>query len=900
MYQQNPLESVNLLTCGKAQLFLLLGLLGFYAQAAAEVTLDGSLGHREKLKGPNYQIKAGMGQQQGGNLFHSFSSFNLEAGEAAVFYGPENVDNIISRVTGGQASWIDGWIYSAVPKANLYFINRAGVLLGPNAWLTIGGSVHFTTADYLRFSGEHEEKFYAMAGKGSSFSSAPPSAFGFLEPPYGEISKTGGFLSVSEGKTFSLTGGDISLAEGQKNVRFLDTEKNTGYRGTTSSHIHAPGGTVNLVSVASAGEEIPVNMSAESVSAKKFGTIRLTDSTSATENLQKGKRAYGNLNVSGAGGGRIYIHGGKIFLSNGYVFADTLGIENGNGIDINATEELVLNQGARITTQVAPKVRDPVFLAENKTGRFFVARERSDGKAPRVTGQGGTITITAPSILIEDGSQVNSNASPATLGKAGSIHMEADKLEISGYYAGSTDLSSGLLSNTGSAGDGGKITVKAKTLLVNNFGVIRADTVGSGDAGHISIEADRLLLQSGGQIKVSAGGAQAIGHDTGHSGSLTINAAESIQITGYGSSLHGNTFTAGKGGTVEITAPSLEITDQGTIETATRGEGQGGNIELRVDTLKIDSEGIITVDTSTGTGTAGNLKITAAESITLAERNPQAQANISSRSQGAGDAGKIELKTALLKLRQGGRISSDAEAEGKGGDIAVQADEIHIFGANSGISSKTIQTAEGGTLTLNAKDKLRITDAGHINAASEMNSEAAGNAGDIVIHAGMITLENGQVTTKAVKARGGNIQLNAQGRMKLFHSQITANAGGEDIQDSGGNVTLQTPEYILLQNGRIVANAKGGNGGNITIDNARGVLGSQTVYMDVSSEMRIDGKIIFNAPAPDFSQLEIAPDTPLSDKLVHSHCTIDMDASETSSMISVGRGGVSADILEWF
>ncbi|MCP4111112.1 MAG: filamentous hemagglutinin N-terminal domain-containing protein [Desulfobacteraceae bacterium] len=41
-------------------------------------------------------------------MFHSFSNFNINAGENAVFSGPDSVRNIISRVTGGEASRTDG------------------------------------------------------------------------------------------------------------------------------------------------------------------------------------------------------------------------------------------------------------------------------------------------------------------------------------------------------------------------------------------------------------------------------------------------------------------------------------------------------------------------------------------------------------------------------------------------------------------------------------------------------------------------------------------------------------------------------------------------------------------------------------------------------------------------
>ena len=121
--------------------------LAFTAQAG--VSTDGSLGQAGALPGPNYQITPELGQQVGGNLFHSFGQFSVSAGESATFSGPTSVSNIIGRVTGGEASLIDGTLRSTIPGANLYLLNPAGVLLGENATLDVNGSVHVSTADYF-------------------------------------------------------------------------------------------------------------------------------------------------------------------------------------------------------------------------------------------------------------------------------------------------------------------------------------------------------------------------------------------------------------------------------------------------------------------------------------------------------------------------------------------------------------------------------------------------------------------------------------------------------------------------------------------------------------------------------------------------------------------------------
>ena len=53
------------------------GLTCFTVQA--EITLDGTLGPSGSLPGPDFVIPAEVGQQLGGNLFHSFGLFNIDA-----------------------------------------------------------------------------------------------------------------------------------------------------------------------------------------------------------------------------------------------------------------------------------------------------------------------------------------------------------------------------------------------------------------------------------------------------------------------------------------------------------------------------------------------------------------------------------------------------------------------------------------------------------------------------------------------------------------------------------------------------------------------------------------------------------------------------------------------------
>src|SRR5262249_57345816 len=100
-----------------------------------------------------YDITGGTRPGGGGNLFHSFGDFNVPTNNIANFLNDSGLatSNILGRVTGGNLSNIFGTIQTTgFGSANLFLMNPAGFLFGPNATINVGGMVSFTSADYLR------------------------------------------------------------------------------------------------------------------------------------------------------------------------------------------------------------------------------------------------------------------------------------------------------------------------------------------------------------------------------------------------------------------------------------------------------------------------------------------------------------------------------------------------------------------------------------------------------------------------------------------------------------------------------------------------------------------------------------------------------------------------------
>jgi filamentous hemagglutinin family protein len=559
-----------LLTCG---VLLCSGLL---AVSQAQITLDGSLGPRRPLSGPHYTIPAVVGQIRGPNLFHSFGEFTIHTGESATFTGSSSIANILGRVTGGQQSVIDGLLRSAIPGGNLFLLNPSGVLFGPNASLDVSGSFHISTADYLRLA--DGGTFAANLAENSVLTVAPPAAFGFLREKPAGIAVQGSTLQVPADQTVSVVGGKIEVVRGS---------------------LSAPSGQVHIASVASAGEVVP--RAAEQVpgltvdSFARLGEITLSN--------------FALVDASGNGGGTVVIRGGRLLVDQSFIFADTIGdVQSApTGIDMQVAEEVILTNGALLTTDV---------LGAGGAGTIQVTANRvavSNGAVlgSRAffgsSGDAGDITLEVGTLEVTEGAQIDSGT--VGTGQGGVVTVTAtEAVTIAGDE-------SGLFSNTFGRGAAGSVTVTTPNLTMEG-GLIQTRG-GEGAAGTIEVQAAQVTLTAGAQIDSRTDG-------MGQGGTVRVTVADSMILAGRGSNdalsgLFSNTFGAGQAGVIEVRAGQLMVREGGQIVSSAQSgsSGDAGQVTIEVDRLEVTEGGQIGSATF-GTGQGGVVTVTATEAVTIA------------------------------------------------------------------------------------------------------------------------------------------------------------------------------------------------------------------------------------------------------------------------------------------
>lgn len=127
--------------------------------------------------GNRYDISGGSLSGDKANLFHSFIQFGLSEGQTANFLTNPNIQNILGRITGGNPSLINGLIQVTGGNSNLFLMNPAGMIFGPNASLNVPGSFNATTATGIGFG--NNQWFSAIGNNNWATLIGTPNSFAF-------------------------------------------------------------------------------------------------------------------------------------------------------------------------------------------------------------------------------------------------------------------------------------------------------------------------------------------------------------------------------------------------------------------------------------------------------------------------------------------------------------------------------------------------------------------------------------------------------------------------------------------------------------------------------------------------------------------------------------------------
>jgi filamentous hemagglutinin family protein len=664
-----------------------------------QVVLDGKFGTSGAVAGPNFDLNSGMGAVRGNNLFHSFSQFDLKAGDVATFSGPANVQNILSRVTGGNPSSINGTIRSSIAGANFFLINPKGVMFGPKAAVNVTGSFAASTADYLKLA-DGARFMAALDADDSGLSTAPVSDFGFLGNTPGSIATEQSTLRGANGRTLSLVGGDISLSGGA---------------------VSSPAGRLDVVSVQSAGE-VPVDP--KTMTKSEF---RAAFPQQGQVILQNGALA----DATGSGGGRVVIRGGRLTADNARIQANTTGTTAGQGIDIAVVHDLNLLNGGQINS-LSPAGR-------GASGNIQVSAEsiRLDGGGlvdasfnPKTqistasgdlasgggAAKGGDIVIQTGSLELVNSAQISSATYGA--GNAGRIEIEASSVRLDALLTTPTQIVANSQRST-SVGNAGDILIRTESLDLVNGATILAASFGSGRAGLLDIKAESVNIFSGAIMTAGTFG-------SGSGGNVQIT-CESLRIDGRDILTGGQDFLTGiqavttslfspaPGGSIHVSADSLELANSASIFTSSYGIGPGGDIAITAGNLTLDHDSTIRAS-GEGAGRAGKISIFSSRDVVLTDKSA---------------------------------ISTSAP-QSSGGDIQLQAgNEIQLF--NSQVTAQA-GPGGGGNITLLAPSLIYMLD-------STLTAQAVGDGGNLNIDPIFFILNRSSLVSKSSSANGGNITI---------------------------------------------------------------------------------------------------------------------------------------------
>jgi filamentous hemagglutinin family protein len=659
---------------------------GMMLPTMAQVTSDGTTNTQVNQSGNNFNILNGI--NKGNNLFHSFSNFSVPTGGSATFdlTNTPNITTIFSRVTGGNISNIDGLIntLNSNNAVSLFLMNPAGIVFGPNASLNIGGSFVGTTANSIKFA------------DGTEFSAVNPTAPPLLtmSVPIGlQMGQNPGALGQPNlGITVQGTGHTLTLSDSRTLIN--RTPSPIQLRVQPGKTLALVGGTLNLHGATLTAEQGRIELG----SLGDAGLVSLVPTTQGYTLGYSNGQSFGNiqlakeslLDVSGVNAGSVQVQGKHIQVTDSsLVLAQNLGNLPGGNIHLQASA------GIDVTGRLSGIRSETLGIASSGnisviTPRFSLQQGAALNNTTFGTATSGNIQVDASVLEISGFSPISStgsiiNTATSGSGNAGNLFVNGDSLLVSD--------GAGLSSISRSSGDSGQVVIRNMDTTVRGsnsapMGTRIASTAFStGNAKIITLDTARLHLVDGGAIATSSFAA-------GHGGDIRINATESIQIIGSNQVITNSGITnsgitssvlslsptlqkrfnvfygtpVGDAGTVSITTPNLTLKDGGAVSVTNDGSGNGGSINLTADSIQLKNQALIQAKTASGDG--GNISLGVGKLLQLRDNS-----QITATAAGNGNGGNVNINSPIIVGLENSDIIANA-VRGRGGNIQITTQGI--------------------------------------------------------------------------------------------------------------------------------------------------------------------------------------------------------------------------------
>ncbi len=377
-------------------------------------------------------------------------------------------------------------------------------------------------------------------------------------------------------------------------------------------------------------------------------------------------------------------------------------------------------------------------------------------------------------------------------------------------------------------------------IQLSNGAVVDASGEGGGD-----IQVWARSLQLGEESRIEA---LTLGTQPG--GNITVNASNSVELTGTGTylqdivlfltgqvrpaNLRNGLFTlsygSGAAGNVVINTPSFIARNGAFIATSTLGLGHGGDLTVNAsDNVELTGSALITGSGIGNSGNAGNLTINTGRFLA------QDYGVLGTSTLGSGRGGELTVNASQSVELIGGNpivfptgtrfltgFFSSTLGAGDAGDVQVTTPRLSVRNG-AAIGASTVGMGKGGSITVTATDAVELSgkspDGQALSAlAATAETNSTGNGGNLTVQTGQLILQDeGRLS---VRSRGTG----DAGNLEVVADSIRLDNGGSiaaatTVAGEGGNIKLKTGSLQLRRNSIINAEAGGsGNGGNITID----------------------------------------------------------------------------------